>query len=343
MKDNNILNYELLNDIKQIIEEAKQKISKDVNKTMLMSYMNIGRLIVEYEQNGNDKAEYGASTLKLLSKELTNLYGRGFSKSNLFSMRRFYLEYGKFQTLSGKLSWSHYLLLLGVSDKNSRSFYEKECENSNWSVRELERQIDSSLYERLLLSKGDHNKKIVYELATKGISYQTPDSFIKDPMVVEFIGVPEDKPMLESDLEKALIDHIEDFLLELGRGFMFVGSQQRISIAGMNYYVDMVFYNKILRAYVLIDLKIGKLKPENFGQMNMYVNYYKNEINDEMDASPIGIILCADKEKEVAQMSMQGLENNIYAAKYTSVMPNKEVLENEVRKLLIQLNHKDFD
>lgn len=340
---NEVLNIELLNNIKQIIEEAKHKISKNVNTTMLIAYMNIGKMIVEDEQNGNTKAEYGTASLKLLYKELTNLYGRGFSKSNLFSMRRFYLEYGKFQTLSGKLSWSHYLLLLSVSDKNARSFYEHECENSNWSVRELERQIDSSLYERLLLSKGEHNKKVVLELANKGITYQTPDSFIKDPMVVEFIGIPEDKPMLESDLERALIDHIEDFLLELGRGFMFVGSQQRISVAGMNYYVDMVFYNKILRAYVLIDLKIVKLKPENFGQMNMYVNYYKNEVNDEIDAAPIGIILCADKEKEIAEMSMQGLENNIYATKYTSVIPDKEVLENEVRKLLIELNHKDTE
>lgn len=335
-----VLNLELLNGIKKLIEEAKKKIVKDVNTTMINTYLNIGKMIVEDEQMGNEKAEYGAASLKVLSKELTNLYGRGFSRSNLQSMRKFYLLYGKCQTLSGKLSWSHYLLLLGVSDENARAFYEHECENSNWSVRELDRQIDSSLYERLLLSKGEVNKKAVLEMASKGITYQTPDSFIKDPMVVEFIGTPEDKPMLESDLEKALIDHIEDFLLELGRGFMFVGTQQRISVAGMNYYVDMVFYNKILRAYVLIDLKIGKLRPENFGQMNMYVNYYKNEVNDEMDADPIGIILCADKEKAVAEMSMQGIENNVYATKYTSVMPDKEVLENEVRKLLIEMNQK---
>lgn len=206
----------------------------------------------------------------------------GFSRSNLQSMRMLFLNYKKCQTLSGKLSWLHYLLLLGVADLNARSFYEHECENSNWSVRELDRQIDSGLYERLLLSKGDANKKMVLELANQGVTYNTPDSFIKDPMVLEFVGIPE-KPMLESDLEQAIIDHIEDFLLELGRGFMFIGSQQRISIAGMNYYVDMVFYNKILKSYVLIDLKMNKLKPENFGQMNMYVNYYKNEVNDDGD------------------------------------------------------------
>ena len=311
---------------------------------MLQTYWNIGRRIVEEEQNGNYRAEYGSSLLKELSKELTKEYGKGFSRSNLQSMRNLYLNYEKCQTLSGKLSWSHYLLLLGVSDLNARSFYEHECENSNWSVRELERQIDSALYERLLLSKGEVNKQIVLELSQKGVTYQTPDSFIKDPMVVEFIGIPEEKPMLESDLEKALIEHIEDFLLELGRGFMFVGSQQRISIAGMNCYVDMVFYNKILRSYVLIDLKINKLehiKTENFGQMNMYINYYKNEINDEMDQDPIGIILCADKEQEIVDMSIQGLQNNIFAAKYTTVIPNIEVLQNEVRKVVEAFNNKE--
>ena len=160
-------------------------------------------------------------------------------------------------------------------------------------------------------------------------------------MVVEFVCLPEEKPMLESDLEKALIEHIEDFLLELSRGFMFVGSQQRISIGGMNYYVDMVLYNKILRAYVLIDLKINKLKPENFGQMNMYINYYKNEINDELDQDQIGIILCADKEQSIADLSIQGLQNNIYVAKYTTVMPDIEVLQNEVRKVIENFDKKD--
>ena len=338
---NEIESANLLIDIKKIIEESKRQVIRNVNTIMLQTYWNIGRRIVEEEQNGNYRAEYGSSLLKELSKELTKEYGKGFSRSNLQSMRNLYLNYEKCQTLSGKLSWSHYLLLLGVSDLNARSFYEHECENSNWSVRELERQIDSALYERLLLSKGEVNKQIVLELSQKGVTYQTPDSFIKDPMVVEFIGIPEEKPMLESDLEKALIEHIEDFLLELGRGFMFVGSQQRISIAGMNYYVDMVFYNKILRSYVLIDLKINKLKPENFGQMNMYINYYKNEINDEMDQDPIGIILCADKEQEIVDMSIQGLQNNIFAAKYTTVMPNIEVLQNEVRKVVEAFNNKE--
>ncbi len=205
-----IVNTSIIKDIKQIIEESKRIVVKNVNTIMLQTYWSIGKRIVEEEQKGNEKAEYGSKLLITLSKELTREYGKGFSKSNLFSMRRFYLENQKFQTLSGKLSWSHYLLLLGVSDLNARSFYQHECENSNWSVRELDRQIDSGLYERLLLSKGEANKRIVLEMANKGVTYQTPDSFIKDPMVLEFIGLPE-KPFSESNLEKAIVNHIEDF------------------------------------------------------------------------------------------------------------------------------------
>ena len=268
-----------------------------------------------------------------MSIKLTKEYGQGFSSTNLKMMRRLYNEYKNGQTLSDQLSWSHYLLLLGVDDLNARSFYQHECEKSNWSVRELDRQINSCLYERLLLSKGEANKLTVLELANKGVTYQTPDSFIKDHMVLEFVGIPE-KPFLESNLEKAIVDHIEDSLLELGRGFMFVGTQQRISIAGMNYYVDMVFYNKIIKSYILIDLKMNNLKLENFGQMNMYVNYYKEEVNDEDDQNPIGIILCAKKEEKLAKFSIQGIENNIYAARYTTVMPDIELLQAEVHKVV---------
>ena len=267
MKD--IVSTGIIKDIKQIIEESKRTVVKNVNTIMLQTYWSIGKRIVEEEQNGNASSNYGDYVIKNLSRELTKEYGRGFSSTNLKMMRRLYSEYKNGQTLSDRLSWSHYLLLLGVDDLSARSFYQHECENSNWSVRELDRQIDSGLYERLLLSKGEADKLTVLELANKGVTYQTPDSFIKDPMVLEFVGLPE-KPFLESDLEKAIVNHIEEFLLELGRGFMFVGTQQRISIAGMNYYVDMVFYNKILKSYILIDLKMNKLNPENFGQMNMY-------------------------------------------------------------------------
>ena len=335
MKD--IVSTGIIKDIKQIIEESKRTVVKNVNTIMLQTYWSIGKRIVEEELYGNASSNYGDYVIKNLSRELTKEYGRGFSSTNLKMMRRLYSEYKNGQTLSDRLSWSHYLLLLGVDDLNARSFYQHECENSNWSVRELDRQIDSGLYERLLLSRGEANKLTVLELANKGVTYQTPDSFIKDPMVLEFIGLPE-KPFLESDLEKAIVNHIEEFLLELGRGFMFVGTQQRISIAGMNYYVDMVFYNKILKSYVLIDLKMNKLKPENFGQMNMYINYYKNEVNDDGDQDPIGIILCARKDEALAKMSIQGIENNIYAARYTTVMPDIEMLQAEVQKVVKQYN-----
>lgn len=340
MKNEN-LNFGLYSDLKNIIEQSRKYVITKVNTIMLQTYWDIGKRIVEEEQKGNLKAEYGSGLLKEISKRLTNEFGRGFSRTNLQSMRKFFIEYPKCQTLSSKLSWSHYLLLLTITDKNERAFYEHECENSNWSVRTLERQIDSALYQRLLLSKGEINKETVLELAQKGVAYNTPESFFKDPLVVEFVCLSEEKPMLESDLEKALIEHIEDFMLELGRGFMFVGPKQRISISGMNYYVDMVFYNKILKAYVLIDLKINKLKPDNFGQMNMYINYYKNEINEEHDQDPIGIILCADKEQSIAELSIQGIQNNIYAAKYTTVMPDVEVLQNEVKKVIEQFDKKD--
>lgn len=209
-------------------------------------------------------------------------------------MREFYLNNSICQTLSGKLNWSHYCELLSISDKDKRSFYEKEAMNSNWSVRELKRQINTSLYERLLLSKGDINKQEVLNLATKGIELAKPSDMIKDPYVFEFLGLPENKSVMESDLEKALIDQIEKFLLELGRGFMFVGTQQRVTINNTHYYVDKVFYNKPLRSYVLIELKTTKLMPEVAGQLNMYLNYYENEVKDEDDNKPIGIILCTD-------------------------------------------------
>lgn len=261
----------------------------------MTTYWNIGRIIVEYEQQNQIRADYGKQTLRELSKELTREFGKGFSRSNLQNMRAFYLAYEKCQTVSGKLSWSHYCELLSITDENKRSFYEKEPINSGWSVRELKRQIDSSLYERLLLSAGDVNKEKVLSLAQKGIEINQPADIIRDPYVFEFLGVPENKPILESDLEKALVVQIEKFLLELGRGFMFVGTQQRVTLNNTHYYVDMVFYNKILRAYVLIELKTKKLTPEAAGQLNMYLNYYAAEVNDPDDNPPIGIILCTEK------------------------------------------------
>ena len=327
-------NQSVINEIKQILTEAREKVARTVNNELLLAYWNIGRVIVESEQAGSEKAEYGKQLLKSLSKELTRELGKGFSRSNLQNMRLLYLNYPICQSLSGKLSFTHYCELFSVSDKNARSFYEQEAQNSNWSVRELKRQINTSLFERLLLSNGDVNKEKVLSLAKQGAIYAKPNDILKDPYVFEFLGIPENKPMLEKDLEKALIVKIEKFLLELGRGFMFVGSQQRITLGNTHYYVDMVFYNKILKAYVLIDLKMGSLKPENIGQMNMYVNYYANEVNDEGDDKPIGIILCADTSEVVAEYALGGLENQIFASKYVYYIPNKEELIQQVQSVL---------
>lgn len=273
-----------------------------------------------------------------MSKILTNEFGKGFSRSNLQNMRAFYLSYENCQTVSGKLSWSHYCELLSVADKDKRSFYEKEAINSNWSVRELKRQISTSLYERLLLSKGEVNKQQVLNLSLKGIEIAEPRDIIKDPYVFEFLGIPEDKPVMESDLEKALIQQIEKFLLELGRGFMFVGTQQRITINNTHYFADMVFYNKPLKSYVIIELKTSKLMPEAVGQLNKYLNYYENEVNDEGDNKPIGIILCTDKDALAAEYALGGLSSNIFASKYTYYIPDKEQLIAEVEKVISQWN-----
>ena len=249
-------------------------------------------------------------------------------------MRQLYLTYQKSQTLSGKLSWSHYCELLSISDPEKRSFYEKEAANANWSVRELKRQIESSLFERLLLSRGDANKEQVLALAQKGNEIAKPADIIRDPYVFEFLGLPENKPVMESDLECALVQQIERFLLELGRGFMFVGTQQRVTVNNTHYYADMVFYNKILRAYVLIELKTTRLTPEAAGQINMYLNYYAAEVNDPDDNPPIGIILCTDKDSITAEYALGGLSNNIFASRYVLYMPNKEQLIAQVEAVV---------
>lgn len=293
----NHLDNNMLSQIKLLLNDARKSVASTVNAVLLQTYWQIGKIIVEDEQQHSNRAEYGKQTLKTLSRALTEEYGKGFSRSNLYNMRLLYLTHQNVQTLSGKLSWSHYCELLLISDEQKRSFYEKECQNSSWSVRELKRQVDSSLYERLLLSSGDDNKKKVLSLALKGNEIAKPSDIIRDPYVFEFLGLPEDKPFFESDLEKALVAQIEKFLLELGRGFMFVGTQQRVTFNNRHYYVDMVFYNKILRSYVLIELKTTKLMPEAVGQLNMYLNYYVNEVNDEGDNPPIGIILCTDKRQ----------------------------------------------
>ena len=290
-----------VSEIRSLLEVSRKNVAQQVNQELLSTYWKIGEIVVRCEQNDSIRAAYGEKTLSQLSRALTKELGKGFSRSNVYNMRQFYLSYPIFQTVSGKLSWSHYCELLSISDKEKRSFYEKEAVNSGWSVREMKRQVESSLFERLLLSRGDANKEQVLALAEKGVDYTKPEDIIKDPYVFEFLGLPEEKPFLESDLEAALVRQIEDFLLELGRGFMFVGTKQRVTVNNTHYYVDMVFYNKILHAYVLIELKTTKLTPEAAGQINMYLNYYAAEVNDPEDNPPIGIILCTDKDSVAAE------------------------------------------
>lgn len=336
-----INNNDMIQEIKELLISARTRVAAAVNSELISTYWNIGRIIVTHEQKNNIRADYGKQTLKELSKALTNEFGKGFSRSNLQNMRLLYLNYEKCQSVIGKLTWTHYCELLAISDKDKRSFYEKEAINSGWSVRELKRQISTSLYERLLLSDGKTNKETVLALSQKGIEMTEPSDMIKDPYVFEFLGLPENKPMLESDLEKALVMQIEKFLLELGRGFMFVGTQQRITLNNTHYYVDMVFYNKILHAYVLIELKTTKLMPEAIGQLNMYLNYYASEVNDEHDAPPIGIILCTDKDSVAAEYALGGLSNNIFASRYVSYIPDKEQLIKQVEAVLNEWNNKD--
>ena len=333
MENNLLSNEALVNEIASIITNARNNVAKQVNNELLNAYWNIGRVIIEDELK-NNRGEYGKKQLLAISKNLTNKFGKGFSQSNLCNMKMFYTKYPIFQSVTGKLSWTHYCELLYISDDDKRSFYEKEAINANWSVRELKRQISSSLFERLLLSNGETNKKKVLELALKGNEIAKPEDIVKDPYVFEFLGLPENKPMMESDLEEALVRQIEKFLLELGKGFMFVGTQQRVTFGNTHYYVDMVFYNKILKSYVLIELKTIKLMPEAVGQLNMYLNYYTAEINDENDNPPIGLILCTDKGNVDMQYALGGLSNNIFASKYVTYMPDKEQLIAQVEAVL---------
>ncbi|MBD3906919.1 PDDEXK nuclease domain-containing protein [Chryseobacterium sp. Ch-15] len=338
------IDVNLLENIKSIVLKARSNAYQRINRELVLTYWEIGKEIAEAEKRNNIDYSTSRQIILKLSKLLTKEIGRGFSRSNLFNMRKFYLEYSSVQSLTGQsevfqlssiqLTWTHICELLIIEDKNKRSFYEKETVNSHWSIRELKRQIDSSLYERLLLSQGKSNKEKVLELSKKGQQLNKAEDILKNPYVFEFLGIPENKPLLEKDLESKLIRHIEDFLLELGKGFMFVGSQQRVTINNTHYYVDMVFYNKILQCYILIELKTTKLNIADGGQLNTYLNYYKTEVNDENDNPPIGIILCAEKDEITAEYILGGFENNLFASKYITVLPDKQKLIKEVENVM---------
>lgn len=335
VKNNDKIIIDMYNQISNLIVNNKNKMVYQINNALVETNFMIGKIIVENEQNGNIRAEYGKDILMKLSKKLANRFGSSFSRSNLQNMRLFYNKYKNCQPLAGNLSWSHYCYLIYIDDDNERNFYEKECINSKWSKRELKRQINSSLYQRLLLSNGKANKQKILELSKQGQTLNKPTDLLKEPYVFEFLGIKENKPILESDLEKSLINHLSAFLMELGKGFMYVGNQVRITLDNnIHYYVDLVFYNKILRSYVLIDLKMDDMKPEYAGQMNMYINYYNKEIKDDFDNETIGIILCTGKKGITMEYALGGLSNNIFASTYTYYIPDKEELINEIKKVL---------
>lgn len=321
--------------IEMLIAEARKQIVSTVNTTMVYTYYEIGRIIVEDEQQGERRAEYGKALLKELAKRLTRKYGKGFSAQNLANMRQFYLIYSKhpiFQTVSRKspefsLSWSHYVRLMRIENPAERQFYEIEAAQNNWSLRELQRQFDSSLYERLALSR---DKEDIISLSKKGQIVEKPEDILKDPYILEFVGLPELPRYSETQLEQRLIDNLQTFLLELGKGFTFVGRQVRFSFDEQHYRVDLVFYNRLLRSFVLIDLKRGTLKHQDLGQMQMYVNYYDRYVKLEDENPTIGILLCRDKSDAVVEITLPKDNNQIFASKYQTILPSKE----ELKKLL---------
>ncbi|MFL9845539.1 PDDEXK nuclease domain-containing protein [Flavobacterium rhizosphaerae] len=326
--------------ISELLTETRSRIVQSVNHTMVLTYYEIGRMIVHEEQNGNERADYGKQLIKTLSIKLTADFGKGFSQRNLEQMRQFYLVYSKAQTLSAEfeednkpfrkfqLSWSHYLKLMRIEDVNERNFYEIESYKNNWSLRELERQYNTALYTRLSLSR---NGSQVRRLAKEGQLLQKPQDAIKDPYILEFIGLPEQSTYSESELEQKLIEKLEHFMLELGTGFTFVARQQRISFDEKHFRIDLVFYNRILRCFVLIDLKIGELKHQDIGQMQMYVNFYDRRMRLPEENKTIGIILCQDKSEAVVEFTLPENNQQIFASKYTTVLPSKESLVKLIR------------
>lgn len=321
----------LVSDIGKILDEGRKQVYYTVNNLLVKTYWEIGKQIVEYEQRGKEKPSYGDELLLRLSKDLKIRFGKGFSKSNVYLMREFYLKYSKFQTVSGKLSWSHYAELLGIEDDLERGFYEKQTINERWSVRELVRQKNSALFYRIALSK---DKKGVLELSKKGQVLQTPDDLIKDPYVLEFLKIPHGSKYSEKDVEQGIIDNLQMFLLELGKGFAFVGRQYKINIGAEHYYIDLVFYHRILKCFVLIDLKIGGVNHLDVGQMNMYLNYFKDEENSNEDNPPIGLVLSAEKNNILVKYALGSITNNLFVSKYKLYFPDKKELENQLKKSL---------
>lgn len=324
----------LLQSIKSLLTDARKRVVSNVNSVMVYTYFEIGRHIVEFESEGNNRGEYGKEVLKKVSKELTQEFGKGFSETNLRQMRSFYVFQQKQQTVSDELnialSWSHYLILMRL-EEGPQNFYERECIENSWSVRELQRQIDSALYERIALSQ-DKGKTLTDSL----VAYHSPvkpRDVVKDPYILDFLGLEGKASYSESDLEQAIIDRMEEFLLEMGKGFSFVGRQKRFSFDEEHFYVDLVFYNRLLKCFVLIDLKVGKLKHQDLGQMQMYVNYYDRYEKLEDENPTIGILLCQDKKESLVRITLPE-DSNIYASKYHLYLPTKEEFEEQLKEVV---------
>ncbi len=332
----------LLTQISSAYTAGKARAIQAVNVQLLETYWRIGQHIVEFEQGGSTKAEYGKALLKQLAKDLTLLHGKGFSRSNLYMMRQFFILYPKFQTsgISQLLTWSHYCELLAISDELERQFYEIQCQKEHWSVRELKRQIDSALFLRLALSK---DKEGVLRLASKGQVLDGPKDILRDPYVFEFLKIPDTVSLQESSLEQKIMDNFQTFLLELGKGFAFVGRQYRITIANEHYFVDLVFYHRYLKCYVLLDLKINKLKHHDIGQMNMYLGYFAAEENVEGDAPPIGIVLVKDKNELLVEYATYQMNAQLFVAKYQLYLPDREELRQELEKILVMERSLEAD
>ena len=326
-------NYTLLiTTIGTVLSQARLNAYRAANTILVQTYWQIGKYIVEFEQQGNEKAEYGSKLLDTLSKDLMKQYGKGFSRSNLISIRLLYLKYPISQTLSDQLTWSHYVTLLTVTGDFARGFYEKQCLLENWSVRELKRQKDTHLFERLALSK---DKKGILVLSEKDQLLEKSSDLIRDPYILEFLQIPENYKLTEKELEQKLIENLKMFLLELGKGFAFIGRQYRITLDNTHFHVDLVFYHRILKCFVLIDLKIEKVDHLDVDQMNMYLNYFKKEEMEESDNPPIGIILGADKNDSLVEYALGGITSNMFISKYQLYLPKIEELRHEIEKVIL--------
>lgn len=352
MKEENIEKYshpislvdenlnQLADNITNLVVDTKNQLARSINTTLVVTYWNIGKYIVEFEQEGNTKAKYGTALLTSLAKLLRIKLGKGYSRPNLNNMRKFYLLYPICQTVSDKLSWSHICELITIDDELERSFYEKECVAENWNVRSLRRQMDSALYLRLAASK---DKEEILQLSQKGIEIQQPEDIIKDTYTLEFLGFPEKREYSEHDLEQRLIDNLQIFLLELGKGFAFIGRQYPLTINNRHYHIDLVFYHRILKCFVLIDLKKNAVKHKDIGQMNMYMGYFAKEENATDDNPPIGIILSHNKDELLVEYATYGMDSKLFVSKYELYLPNKEELRRLVNGIMTSKNISERD